>query len=104
MLAKARTRDSPRPCANYHGGGRATDGSSATRRPSVPVEELFGDIQSDQIYDLLRTVYAKYRRSLQSDRRRLVGAFRTRSGGPKGRGGGQRRAAGVGGAAGGRRE
>jgi uncharacterized protein (DUF2252 family) len=41
----------------------------------VPVEELFDDIRSDQIYDLLRTVFAHYRRSLQSDRRRLLEQF-----------------------------
>ena len=41
----------------------------------VAVEDVYGDIQSDQIYDLLRTVYAKYRRSLRSDRRRLLEHF-----------------------------
>jgi uncharacterized protein (DUF2252 family) len=41
----------------------------------VPIEEVLGDIQSDQIYDTLRTVFGQYRRSLQSDRRRLLEQF-----------------------------
>jgi uncharacterized protein (DUF2252 family) len=42
----------------------------------VPVEELFADVQADAIYQLLRTVLGKYRRTLQSDRRHLLEQFR----------------------------
>jgi uncharacterized protein (DUF2252 family) len=41
----------------------------------VPIKELMVDVQSDQIYDMLRTVFGKYRRSLQSERRRLLEQF-----------------------------
>jgi uncharacterized protein DUF2252 len=41
----------------------------------VPVEEIFADVQADAIYQLLRTVLGKYRRTLQSDRRHLLEQF-----------------------------
>ena len=41
----------------------------------VPVEEVFADVQADAIYQLLHTVMGKYRRTLQSDRRHLLGQF-----------------------------
>ena len=41
----------------------------------VPVEEVFSDVQADAIYDLIRTVLGKYRRTLQSDRRHLLEQF-----------------------------
>ena len=40
-----------------------------------PVEEVFPDAQSGEIYDLIREVLGKYRRTLQSDRRHMVGYF-----------------------------
>jgi len=40
-----------------------------------PVEEIFPDMLSGEIYDLVREVLGKYRRSLQSDRRHLVEYF-----------------------------
>ena len=75
MLDEARTRDS------RHAARKLTAMVEGHRRiisnppVLVPVEELFGDTQSEQIYDLLGTVVGKYRRSLQSDRRRLVEHF-----------------------------
>ncbi len=42
----------------------------------VAVEDLFGDVQTDAVYDLIRTVLAKYRRSLQSDRQHLFDQFK----------------------------
>jgi uncharacterized protein (DUF2252 family) len=75
MLDEARTRDS------WHAARKLTAMVEGHRRiisdtpVLVPVEELFGDAQSEQIYDLLGTVVGKYRRSLQSDRRRLVEQF-----------------------------
>jgi uncharacterized protein (DUF2252 family) len=41
----------------------------------VPVEEIFAGVQADAIYEQLRAVLAKYRRTLQSDRRHLVKQF-----------------------------
>ena len=41
----------------------------------VPVEEIFADLQADAIYEQLRAVLAKYRRTLQSDRRHLLKQF-----------------------------
>jgi uncharacterized protein (DUF2252 family) len=41
----------------------------------VPVEEIFADVQADAIYEQLRAVLGKYRRTLQSDRRHLLGQF-----------------------------
>ena len=38
----------------------------------VPVEEVFSGMQADAIYEQLRAVLAKYRRTLQSDRRHLL--------------------------------
>ena len=40
-----------------------------------PVEEIVADVQADQIYDLIREVMGKYRRTLQSDRRHLLEYF-----------------------------
>jgi uncharacterized protein (DUF2252 family) len=72
LLAKAHTRDSMqalRKLATMAGGQRR---SSATRRLIVPVEEVFADVQADAIYEQLRAVLGKYRRTLQSDRRHLL--------------------------------
>jgi uncharacterized protein (DUF2252 family) len=41
----------------------------------VPVEEVFAEVQTDAIYELLRTVLGKYRGTLQSDRRHLLDQF-----------------------------
>src|SRR2546422_3628909 len=41
----------------------------------VPVEEVFSDVQADAIYEQVRAVLGKYRRSLQSDRRHLLEQF-----------------------------
>ena len=41
----------------------------------VPVEEIFAGVQADAIYELIRTVLGKYRRTLQSDRRHLLEQF-----------------------------
>jgi uncharacterized protein (DUF2252 family) len=41
----------------------------------VPVEELVGDRRADEVYQLIREVLAKYRRTLQSDRRQLLERF-----------------------------
>jgi uncharacterized protein (DUF2252 family) len=41
----------------------------------VPVEEIFASVHADAIYELIRTVLGKYRRTLQSDRRHLLEQF-----------------------------
>ena len=41
----------------------------------VPVEEVFANVQAEAIYEEIGTVLNKYRRSLQSDRRHLLGEF-----------------------------
>jgi len=42
---------------------------------TVPVEEVFADVAADALYEELRTVLGKYRRTLQSDRRHLLEQF-----------------------------
>ena len=41
----------------------------------VPIEEVFADVQADAIYEQIRAVLGKYRRTLQSDRRHLLEQF-----------------------------
>jgi uncharacterized protein (DUF2252 family) len=41
----------------------------------VPIEEVFADVQADAIYEQVRAVLGKYRRTLQSDRRHLLKEF-----------------------------
>jgi uncharacterized protein (DUF2252 family) len=40
-----------------------------------PVEEVFPEVQADQVYKLIREVFGKYQRTLQSDRKHLVEYF-----------------------------
>ena len=75
MLAKAHTRDSVQAL------GKLTTMVEGRRRiisdpPLIePVEEVFADVRADQIYELVRAVLGKYRRTQQSDRRRLLEYF-----------------------------
>jgi uncharacterized protein (DUF2252 family) len=75
MVAEARTQDSMRAL------GKLTTEAGGQRRiisqpPLIePVEELFPDMQADEIYKLIREVLGKYQRTLQSDRRHLVEYF-----------------------------
>ena len=41
----------------------------------VPAEEVFSDVQASAVYEEIRTVLGKYRRTLQSDRRHLLEQF-----------------------------
>jgi uncharacterized protein (DUF2252 family) len=72
MVAKARTHDSMQAL------GKLTTMIDGQRRivsdpPTVvPIEEVFSDFAADEVYALIRSVLAKYRRSLQSDRRHLI--------------------------------
>ncbi len=75
LLAKAHTQDSMKAV------GKLTAMVDGQRRiisdPPliVPIEEVFAGVQADAIYQLLRTVLGKYRRTLQSDRRHLLEQF-----------------------------
>ena len=75
QLAKAHTRDSTqalRKLTTMAGGQRRIVSDPPM---IVPVEEIFADLQADAIYEQLRAVLAKYRRTLQSDRRHLLKQF-----------------------------
>ena len=41
----------------------------------VPVEDVFAEIAADELYEMLRSLIAKYGRSLQTDRRHLLEQF-----------------------------
>ena len=75
LLAKAHTADSMKAM------GKLTTMVDGQRRiisdppMIVPIEEVFADVQADAIYQLIRTVLGKYRRTLQSDRRHLLEQF-----------------------------
>src|SRR5213075_3072672 len=75
LLAKAHTSDSTKAL------GKLTTVVDGQRRiisdpPTiVPVEEVFAGVQAGAIYELIRAVLGKYRRTLQSDRRHLLEQF-----------------------------
>jgi uncharacterized protein (DUF2252 family) len=75
MLAKAHTSDSTKAL------GKLTAVVDGRRQiisdppMIVPVEEVFAGVQAEAIYKLIHTVLGKYRRTLQSDRRHLLGQF-----------------------------
>jgi uncharacterized protein (DUF2252 family) len=75
LLAKAHTRDSTQALAalttNVDGQRRIISAPPTI----VPVEEVFPNVQADAIYEQIRAVLGKYRRSLQSDRRHLLKEF-----------------------------
>jgi uncharacterized protein (DUF2252 family) len=75
LVAKAYTQDSMRAQAKL-----TTDAGGQRRIISdppliEPVEEIFPEVQADQIYKLIRQVLGKYQRTLQSDRKHLVEYF-----------------------------
>jgi uncharacterized protein (DUF2252 family) len=75
LMAKAHTRDSTQVLGKLT---TVTDGRRriiSTPPTIVPVEEVFSDVQAGAIYEQIRGVLGKYRRSLQSDRRHLLGQF-----------------------------
>ena len=75
LLAKAHTADSTKALGKLTtmAGGRRQIISDPPL--IVPIEEVFADVQADAIYEQIRTVLGKYRRSLQSDRRHLLEQF-----------------------------
>ena len=75
LMAKAHTRDSTQVLGKLT---TVTDGKRriiSTPPTIVPVEEVFSGVQAEAIYEQVRAVLGKYRRSLQSDRRHLLGQF-----------------------------
>ena len=91
MMAKAHSRDSMQALGKLT---TVVDGHRqfvADPPMIVPIEEIFSDVQADALSSQLHQVLTKYVRSLQSDRRHLVGQFDDGAGGPQGRRGGQRR-------------
>ncbi len=75
MLAGARTHDSTQALSKLT---TVVDGERkiVTDAPTiVPIEEVFSEVQAGQIYQLIHSVVMKYRRTLQSDRRRLLEQF-----------------------------
>jgi uncharacterized protein (DUF2252 family) len=75
LLAKAHTADSMKAL------GKLTAVAGGRRRiisdppMIVPVEEVFAGVQAGEIYQQIRAVLGKYRRTLQSDRRHLLERF-----------------------------
>ena len=75
LLAKAHTADSTKALR------KLTTMADGQRRITsdppmiMPIEEVFADVQADAIYDEIRSVLGKYRRTLQSDRRHLLEQF-----------------------------
>jgi uncharacterized protein (DUF2252 family) len=75
MVAKAYTSDSMKAQSKLT---TEVDGQRriVSEPPLIePVEEVFADEQADAIYDQIREVLVKYRRTLQSDRRYLLEYF-----------------------------
>ncbi len=75
LLAKAHTRDSLQALDKLT---TVVDGRRqiiADPPMIVPIEEVFADVQADALQAQLRAVLGKYRRTLQSDRRHLLGQF-----------------------------
>jgi uncharacterized protein (DUF2252 family) len=75
VLAKAHTRDSMQVLGKLTAVVDGRRQIIADPPMIVPVEELFADVQADAIYQQIRDVLGKYRRSLQSDRRHLLEQF-----------------------------
>jgi uncharacterized protein (DUF2252 family) len=75
LLAKAHTSDSTKALRKLT---TVADGRRQiiSDPPMIaPIEEVFGEIDADLIYDEIRTVFRQYGRTLQSDRRHLLGQF-----------------------------
>jgi uncharacterized protein (DUF2252 family) len=75
MLAKAHTKDSTSALAKLTAeidGERQIVSDPPT---IVPIEELFADMQADEIYEQVRSVLGKYRRTLPTDLRHLLSEF-----------------------------
>jgi len=75
MVAKAHTSDSMKALSKLT---TEVDGQRriVSEPPLIqPVEEIFPDARAEEIYDQIREVLEKYRRTLQSDRRHMLEYF-----------------------------
>ncbi|MGW7682004.1 DUF2252 domain-containing protein [Kribbella sp. NPDC054772] len=75
MLAKAHTHDSAqvlRKLTTVVDGRRQIISDAPI---VVPIEEVFADEQADAVYEQIRKMLGKYRRTLQSDRRHMLEQF-----------------------------
>jgi uncharacterized protein (DUF2252 family) len=75
LLAKAHTRDSTQAVRKLT---TVVDGRRRIISDPpmiVPIEEVFADVQADAVYEQVRAVLGKYRRTLQSDRRHMLEQF-----------------------------
>ena len=75
MLAKAHTADSTKALGKLTALVEGRRQIISDPPMIVPLEELFSDVQASAIYEEIRTVLGKYRRTLQSDRRHLLEQF-----------------------------
>ncbi len=75
LLAKAHTRDSMQALDKLTAVVDGRRQIIADPPMIVPIEEVFADVQADALQAQLRAVLGKYRRTLQSDRRHLLGQF-----------------------------
>jgi len=76
LLAKARTRDSLQAFSKLT---TVVDGEPRIVSDPplvVPVTELFGEIEAEALFTQIRSLLSAYRRTLQSDRRHLLGEYR----------------------------
>jgi uncharacterized protein (DUF2252 family) len=75
LLAKAHTRDSTQALGKLTTvtGGRPRIISDPPM--IVPIEDVFAELEASAVYEQLRAVLSKYRRTLQSDRRHLLEQF-----------------------------
>jgi uncharacterized protein (DUF2252 family) len=75
LLAKAHTRDSTQALAKLTTMADGRRQIISDPPMIMPIEEVFAEVQADEIYQQIRTVLGKYRRTLQSDRRHLLEQF-----------------------------
>lgn len=75
MLAKAHTRDSTQALRKLTTLVEGRRRIMSDPPMVVPVEEVFADVQASEVYEQIRTVMGKYRRTLQSDRRHMLEQF-----------------------------
>jgi uncharacterized protein (DUF2252 family) len=74
-LAKAHTRDSMQALRKLTTVVEGRRRIISDPPMIVPLEELFADVQASALYEQIRAVLGKYRRTLQSDRRHLLEQF-----------------------------
>src|SRR5262249_24308625 len=75
LLAKAHASDGTKALAKLTSVVDGRRRIISTPPTIVPVEEVFAEAQAGAIYEQIRAVLGKYRRTLQSDRRHLLEQF-----------------------------